>query len=132
MKMQSTIYAAGRWVLNSDRDLRTWFGAMSRLSGSHPLCSSNPIVVESSPACERHPAADRRRDRLVAVVLEELRVAALHVAGKWGLGQRRKVQAWIDERLKGEGDYIQGMDEQADIRERAVTLEREHAPRPAK
>ena len=60
------------------------------------------------------------QDQLVAFTLEDLRVAALQIAKHSGLRQERKVQAWIDERLKGEADFLQGMDETADIRERAA------------
>jgi len=63
--------------------------------------------------------------------LEDLRVAALHVAKRSGVGQRRKVHAWIDERLKGESDFSQKMDEQTGIRDRVMALERESAPRSA-
>ena len=71
------------------------------------------------------------QDRVVCFTLKELRVAALQAAKRSGLGQRRKVQAWIDERLKGEANFSQEMDEQAGIRERAMVLGRENAPRSA-
>ena len=70
-------------------------------------------------------------DQLIAFTLEDLRGAALQIAKRSGLYQRRKVQAWIDERIKGEADFAQEMDEQTDIRERAMALERENEQPPA-
>jgi hypothetical protein len=70
------------------------------------------------------------QDRLVAITLEDLRMAALHVAKRAGAGQHRAVEAWIAERLKGESDFTKGMNEQAPIRNRAWELAREleHPP----
>lgn len=62
------------------------------------------------------------QDQLVAFTLKDLHTALLHSAKRSGFGQRRKVQAWIDERLKGEVDFGEGMDEQTDLRRRAMEL----------
>jgi hypothetical protein len=74
------------------------------------------------------------QDRLVATTLDELRIAALHVARRSGFGQHRKVERWIAERLKGDGDFSQRMDEQAATRNRAWSLAHEadlrHSYRP--
>lgn len=68
------------------------------------------------------------QDRLVATTLEELRLAALEVAKCSGFGQHRKVEAWIAERVKDEAEFSQGMDEQAEIRNRAWTLAQKDEP----
>ena len=64
------------------------------------------------------------QDKLVATTLNELQSALLHTAKCSGFGQRRRVQAWIDERLKGQADFGKGMDEQGDLRLRAIALAR--------
>lgn len=71
------------------------------------------------------------QDELVAFTLKDLSSAALQIAKQSGFHQCRKVQAWIDERTKGEADFAQEMDEQTDIRERAVALQRDNAQPPA-
>ena len=65
------------------------------------------------------------QDELVAFTLKDLHTALLHIAKYSGFGQRRKVQAWIDDRLKGETDFDKGMAEQGDIRTRAMALARD-------
>lgn len=65
------------------------------------------------------------QDELVAFTLKDLHTALLSTAKRAGFGQRRKVQTWIDDRLKGESDFGKRMDEQGDIRDRAVALTRE-------
>jgi hypothetical protein len=64
------------------------------------------------------------QDKLGATTLIELRSALLHTAKHSGFGQHRKVEAWLDDRLKGESDFSKKMDEQADLRRRAVALTR--------
>ena len=64
------------------------------------------------------------QDKLVATTLQDLHTALLHTAKCSGFGQRRKVEAWIRERLNGESDFSKGMEQQEDLRNRAMALER--------
>ena len=65
------------------------------------------------------------QDELVALTLKDLQTALLRAAKSSGFGQRRRVQAWIDERRRGEVDFGKTMDEQGDLRGRAMALARE-------
>lgn len=69
------------------------------------------------------------QDRVVAFTLNDLRESALEIAKHSGFRQRQKVQAWIDERLKGTADFLDEMNEHADTRERAYALAREKGRR---
>jgi hypothetical protein len=62
------------------------------------------------------------QDKLVAFTLKDVHDAALQIAQHAGFGQRKKVQAWIREREAGESEFVQGMEEQAELRDRAMAL----------
>ena len=62
------------------------------------------------------------QDQLVATTLNDLQNATISAAKNSGIGMRRKVKIWFDERAEGETDFQQGMDEQKDLREKASSI----------
>lgn len=77
-------------------------------------------VAEASPPT--YAEMLKTLGELVAFTLHDLKTAALSTARKCGPLDARRVRKWIDERERGNAEFVAGMDEQKAVRDRAVSI----------